>query len=211
MTQRAAECPGCGAPLRFAWSSAVQTACPYCHSIIVRHDVDLERVGEAADLPPDASPIQIGTEGQFDSKSFWVVGRIRYAWAQGNWNEWHIAFNDGTNGWLADAQLTYAVSFLRPNEAPAVQPDALRAGQVFSFENHNYVLTTLTRASYVGFEGDLPFTTAGKQDMLFADLRTEDAHFATLDFSESQPVLYLGRELPYDELKLKNVRLFEGW
>ena len=75
MTQRAAECPGCGAPLRFAWSSAVQTACPYCHAIIVRHDVDLERVGEAADLPSDASPLQIGAEGQFDSKNFLVVGR----------------------------------------------------------------------------------------------------------------------------------------
>ena len=92
-----------------------------------------------------------------------------------------------------------------------MEPDALRAGQVFNFENKSYVLTTLTRASYVGFEGELPFTTAGKQDMLFADLRTEDAHFATLDFSDAQPVLYLGRELPYDELKLKNVRLFEGW
>jgi hypothetical protein len=57
----------------------------------------------------------------------------------------------------------------------------------------------------------LPFTTAGHEEMLFADLRTTAAQFATLDFSDAQPVLYLGRELPYDELKLKNVRLFEGW
>ena len=211
MTQRAAQCPSCGAPLRFAWSSAVQTTCPYCHSILVRTDVDLEKVGEVADLPPDASPIQIGTEGQFNSKSFVVVGRIRYVWAQGNWNEWHIAFNDGTNGWLADAQLTYAVSFLLPNKAPAVSPDALQAGQIFDFENTKYVLTTITRASYAGFEGELPFTTAGHEQMIFADLRTTEAQFATLDFSDAQPVLYVGRELPYDELKLKNVRLFEGW
>ncbi len=211
MTQRAAACPSCGAPLRFAWSSAVQTACPYCHSILVRHDVDIEKVGEVADLPPDASPIQIGTEGQFDSKSFVVVGRIRYVWAQGNWNEWHIAFSDGTNGWLADAQLTYAVSFLVPGMAPNISPDALQAGQVFDFQNGKYVLTTITRASYAGFEGELPFTTAGHEQMIFADLRTTEAQFATLDFSDAQPVLYVGRELPYDDLKLKNVRLFEGW
>ena len=211
MTQRAADCPSCGAPLRFAWSSAVQTACPYCHSILVRHDVDIERVGEVADLPPDASPIQIGTEGQFDSKNFVVVGRIRYVWAQGSWNEWHIAFSDGTNGWLADAQLTYAVSFLRPNMAPAIAPDALQAGQVFHLGDTQYVMTTITRASYAGFEGELPFTTAGHEEMVFADLRTTEAEFATLDFSDQQPVLYTGRELPYDDLKLKNVRLFEGW
>ena len=98
MSERAANCPGCGAPIRFAWSSAVQTACPYCHAILVRHDVDVEKVGQAADLPPDASPIQIGTEGQYADRRFRVVGRIRYAWAQGNWNEWHIAFTDNTNG-----------------------------------------------------------------------------------------------------------------
>lgn len=211
MTERAAQCPGCGAPGRFAWSSAVQTACPYCHSILVRTGVDIEKVGEIADLPPDASPIQIGTEGQFDSKSFQVIGRIRYVWAQGNWNEWHIAFSDGTNGWLADAQLTYAVSFLKPNLAPAIAPGDLRAGQIFTFENISYVLTTITHASYAGFEGELPFTTAGHEEMLFADLRTTAAQFATLDYSDAQPVLYLGRELPYDELRLKNVRLFEGW
>ena len=211
MTQRAANCPGCGAPVRFLWSSAVQTNCPYCHSVIVRTDVDLEKVGEVADLPPDASPIQIGTEGQFDNKNFLVVGRIRYAWKQGNWNEWHIAFSDGSDGWLADAQLTYAVSFAKPGMAPAVNADSLEPGQAFTFENRAYVVTTNTRASYVGFEGELPFTTAGHEQMLFSDLRTEDAHFGTLDFSDAAPVLYLGREVEYDELKLKNVRMFEGW
>ena len=56
----------------------MQTTCPFCHSILVRHDVDLEKVGEVADLPPDASPIQIRTEGKFNGKTFVVVGRIVY-------------------------------------------------------------------------------------------------------------------------------------
>jgi hypothetical protein len=211
MSERGANCPGCGAPIRFAWSSAVQTACPYCHAIIVRRDVDLEKVGEVADLPPDASPIQIGTEGEFEGRGFMVIGRIRYAWAQGNWNEWHIAFTDNTNGWLADAQLNYAVSFARPGEAPQVDPRTLQPGQVFQFEQRNYVVTIITAARYEGFEGELPFTTAGHNEMLFADLKTGDAHFATLDFSDPQPMLYLGREAAFDELKLKNVRRFEGW
>ena len=43
-------CPSCGAPVKFQWSSAVQTVCPYCRSILVRHDVNLEAVGKVADL-----------------------------------------------------------------------------------------------------------------------------------------------------------------
>ena len=69
MSAPAANCPNCGAPVTFRWSSAVQTTCEFCHSILVRTDVDLKKVGEVADLPPDASPIQIGTEGAYQNKS----------------------------------------------------------------------------------------------------------------------------------------------
>src|SRR5712671_322400 len=68
MSAPAANCPNCGAPIVFRWSSAVQTTCEFCHSILVRTDVDLEKVGEVADLPPDASPIQIGSEGIYQTR-----------------------------------------------------------------------------------------------------------------------------------------------
>ena len=53
MSERVANCPNCGAPIKFLWSSAVQTTCEFCHSILVRRDVDLEKVGVVADLPPE--------------------------------------------------------------------------------------------------------------------------------------------------------------
>src|SRR5437667_6079168 len=61
MSQQQANCPNCGAAVRFLWSGAVQTTCGYCHSILVRRDLDLEKVGIVADLPRDVSPIQIAT------------------------------------------------------------------------------------------------------------------------------------------------------
>ena len=36
MSERVANCPNCGAPIKFLWSSAVQTTCEFCHSILVR-------------------------------------------------------------------------------------------------------------------------------------------------------------------------------
>src|SRR5260370_16962154 len=120
MSERVANCPNCGAPIKFLWSSAVQTTCEFCRSILVRRDVDLERVGELADRPPDSSPLQIASEGIYAGKPFVVVGRILYEYEQGGWNEWHLIFNDGSSGWLSDAQLEYDVSFLRP--APAAFP-----------------------------------------------------------------------------------------
>jgi len=211
MSQRSANCPNCGAAVEFRWSSAVQTVCSFCRSILVRHDVDLKKVGEVADLPPDASPIQIATEGIYRNKPFVVVGRILYEYEQGRWNEWHLVFSDSASGWLSDAQAEYAVSFLTPPPAPLPAAEAVAPGQRFQWNGVNYQLTSLTRAWYRGVEGELPFAYWDKQQLLFADLRTSDGRFATIDYSEPQPLLFLGEAVEFKDLRLGNLRRFEGW
>jgi Domain of unknown function (DUF4178) len=209
MSSPAANCPNCGAPVKFLWSSAVQTTCEFCHSILVRTDVDLKKVGEVADLPADASPIQIGTEGAYQNKSFVVVGRIIYEYEQGGWNEWHIVFNDGSSGWLADAQLEYDLSWLAKPEQPL--PSSTSKGQTFQWKNEAYQVTSVTKAHYKGVQGELPFEYWDKSDLLFADLRTTTGDFGTIDYSENPPLLFLGRAVDFDDLHLKNLREFEGW
>jgi hypothetical protein len=211
MSERVANCPNCGAPIKFLWSSAVQTTCEFCHSILIRRDVDLEKVGEVADLPPDSSPIQIATEGVYAAKPFVVVGRILYEYEQGGWNEWHLVFNDGKSGWLSDAQLEYDVSFLGPAPGDVPRAGGLVCGNKFQWNNTEYEVTSLTRAHYKGVQGELPFVYWDQDDVLFADLRTVDGRFATVDYSDEKPALYLGEAVEFDSLKLKNLREFEGW
>jgi hypothetical protein len=212
MSQPVANCPNCGAPVRFRFSSAVQSVCEYCHSILVRRDVNLEKVGEVADLPPDPSPIQIGTEGVYRNRPFVVVGRILYEYEQGGWNEWHIVFSDGTGGWLSDAMAEYAVSLaVVPPPGPLPPPERIRRGTHFQWFGIDYQVTVLTRARYRGVEGDLPFEYWDKSEVLFADLRSCDAHFATIDYSEQPPLLFLGGALEFEALRLNNLRRVEGW
>jgi hypothetical protein len=209
MSAPVANCPNCGAPVKFLWSSAVQTTCEFCHSILVRTDIDLKKVGEVADLPPDASPLQIGTEGAYQNKSFVIVGRIIYEYEQGAWNEWHIVYNDGSSGWLADAQLEYDLSWLSHPPQP-LPPNACK-GRKFEWQSKNYEVTSVTKAHYKGVQGELPFQYWDKSDLLFADLRTTSGDFATIDYSENPPLLFLGRAVEFDDLHLKTLREFEGW
>jgi hypothetical protein len=210
MTQPAANCPNCGAKIVFQWSSSVQTVCTYCKSILVRTDVDLKRVGQVADLPPDSSPIQLNTEGIYRNKAFVVIGRILYECEQGGWNEWHAMMNDGTSAWLSDAQDEFAVSFSAKaaNLPPA---EKLAVGQQYTWNNERYTLSVITPANYRGVEGELPFQYWDKTRVTFADLRSETGKFATLDYSDPEPALYLGESVEFDDLKLKNLRRFEGW
>ena len=211
MSAPAANCPSCGAPVTFRWSSAVQTTCPFCHSILVRTDVNLELVGKVSDLPPDASPIQIGTEGVYQNKAFVVIGRIIYQYEQGNWNEWHLVYNDSSNGWLSDAQLEYDLS--AQTKAPPQLPasDQIKRGDSIQCNGKTYFVTSLTRARYKGVEGELPFQYFDKTALLFADLRNSAGEFATIDYSEDPPLLFEGRAVEFDDLHFKNMRLFEGW
>src|SRR5258708_5182355 len=157
MSRFSANCPNCGSKIEFLWSGAVQTTCEFCKSILVRQDKDLTKVGEVADLPPDVSPIQIGTEGQYKQKSFLVVGRLVYQWEQGGWNEWHIVFNDGSSGWLSDAQAQYAIT-TQVNPTPPLPPErgATRGVQI-SVGTIYYEITSLTQAHYPRTQGELPF------------------------------------------------------
>jgi uncharacterized protein DUF4178 len=210
MTSRSAKCPNCGGPIVFKWSSSVQTVCEHCRSVLVRTDVDLKKVGQVADLPADASPIQLMTEGRYNDKGFVVAGRIIYQYEQGTWNEWHIVLDGGADGWLSDAQNQYAVSFaVKAPNLPEVDQAAL--GQVFIWNGVRFTVTTRTMAHYAGVEGELPFEYWDKTDVTFVDLRSKRQDFATLDYSDETPALYIGKTVDFDTLRLRNLRRFEGW
>lgn len=176
----------------------------------MRRDVNLERVGVVSDLPPDSSPIQIGTSGYYGNLGFTVIGRIIYTYDQGSWNEWHIRLNDDRSAWLSDAQSQYAVTLAVPGESvPALA--TLRVGDRYNLNKTTFVLTTITHARYRGVEGELPFEYWDKKLATFADLRSTGADFATLDYSDDPPVLYLGKMVEFDDLQMKDLREFEGW
>ena len=215
MTAKTAACPNCGATIEFRWSSAVQTICPYCKAVLVRRDLDLEKVGMVSDLPPTASPIQLGTEGKFENDAFVVVGRIVYQYERGGWNEWYLRTLRGGSAWLSDARVDLAIS------TPARQPGALPAandvkvGQSYVIDAIRFRVASITRARYAGVEGELPFTTWDRSDSIFADLDTDGAgrqlRFATIDYSDDTPVAYVGSYVELEQLAARNLRRFEGW
>lgn len=206
MTAPAAACPNCSGPLTFAWSGSVQTVCPHCQSIIVRHDVDLTKVGEVSDPPPDTSPIQLGTTGRFQDRSFTVIGRIAYEYEDGAWSEWHLLFDDHRTAWLSDAQLRYAVyeRVTVPVDIPAAAD--LQVGAEISWGSHHLEVATITDARYRGTEGELPFESWDREQERFADLTSTSGELGTIDYTDTPPSLYVGRPVPFKDLQVKNLR-----
>ncbi|HEX2188880.1 MAG TPA: DUF4178 domain-containing protein [Longimicrobiaceae bacterium] len=207
MSGPVANCPSCGGPVEFHWAGAVQTVCGYCSSILVRHDMDLAAVGRKSLPPPSTSPIRVGTRGRYRDRPFEVTGRIVYEYERGGWSEWHLALGDGRSGWLSDAQAEYAVTFLAPDPGPLPSPNEIQRGQRFRWGGTEYAAAAVTRARYAGVEGELPFEYWDKETVPFVDLKsTEEGRFATLDYSEPRPLLFLGEYVAWNDLHLTDLR-----
>ena len=211
MTELRAACPNCGATIAFRWAQAVQTTCEYCQSVLVRHDLDLAKVGTSAIVPLTPSPIQLGTEGRWRDHRFTVVGRLVYRWVRGGWSEWHCRFDNDTSGWLSDAQADYVMSHQVTPDGALPRADRVQPDLVFEQGGEPFTLSSVTNASYVGSEGELPFTYAPSGDIPFADARSAIGNFATIDYSEDPPLLFVGEPVELRQLELRNLREFEGW
>jgi len=90
-------------------------------------------------------------------------------------------------------------------------PAECRIGQQYAWDKETYTVSTVTKAHYRGVEGELPFQYWDKSDVIFVDLLSHNGRFATIDYSDEPPALYLGEAVEFESLKLKNLRSFEGW
>ena len=82
-----ANCPSCGAPVRFRAAASIVAICEFCRSTLVRQGAALENIGTMTEVIEDASPLQLGTEGRYKGLHFALIGRIQYRYASGSWNE----------------------------------------------------------------------------------------------------------------------------
>jgi len=204
-----ANCPTCGAPVVFKSSASFHGVCEFCRSTVVRHGGNLENLGRMADLVEDASPIRIGTEGRYKGVHFAVIGRIQLRYEAGVWNEWHILFDDMRGGWLSDANGEYLISFLKPPEAKLPEFSSLMPNDELKLAGRDFVVTNLEEAMCVAGEGELPFAFGAGYPAQLVDLRATDdgeAAFASIDYSETPPLFFVGESLSFDSFKFSNLR-----
>lgn len=204
-------CPACAVELVFISKSSLYSVCKACGNLVLRKDLEVELVGALGQLQDDGSPIQLGTRGRFRGDGFEVVGRIQLRFPYGFWNEWHLLFGPSKAGWLGEAQGTYVVTFLTPSEERLPDPPTLRPGQEISINRESFWVKDIQVATCVGGEGELPFRVESGYQAPVVDLGTPGRRFATIDYSEDPPLLFLGEIAEFDELEFANLRKLEGW
>jgi hypothetical protein len=179
--------------------------------MVVRHDLNVEAIGQMAALPPDLSPLQLGTRGEFAGNAFSLLGRVRLAYDEGSWTEWFALFGDGRHGWVAETQGFFIVSFALETPADFPGESELKPGQQLEMAGEVYRVTDRKETVCLGGEGELPFSAPPGRKGLGIDLMGKGGLFAGVEFSDEGRRLFAGRYVQFDELNFTNLRAVPGW
>ncbi|MDH7973062.1 DUF4178 domain-containing protein [Sphingomonas sp. AR_OL41] len=212
-----AHCPNCGAAIRFRSADLPVKVCDYCRSAVVRSGEHLQAMGRIAEVPEDVSPLQIGSRGMDDGIGFELIGRVRWRWSGGGWNEWLAWRADGSTAWIGEAMGRFMVLYeAKPGQGNAVmrrmrEDKEVIVGTASTIAGTDYVVTDVKEAVCAGSEGELPFSAPLGLTIRSIDLMARDGQCASIQKDRGEVTAYIGRYASLAELRANNLRSFEDW
>ncbi len=205
-------CPACGGEVNFVSPVSVSATCPWCQQLLLRRDLDLEKLGQESLPPPDLSVVQIGCQGRYQRVAFSVIGKLVVGWEDGRWNEWYVYFEDGRDGWLAEAQGEWMLSFSAPLPAnlPAREDIAIDVSCALT-AGQSFTVTDFREVECLGAAGELPIQAAKGRKGLSVDWSGPQQQFACVEYSDKETRLFVGRYVDFADLQLTGLRELDGW
>ena len=212
-----ANCPNCGAAIRFRSADLPVKVCDSCRSAIVRNGEHLQAMGKIAEVPEDVSPHQIGSRGVDGGAAFELIGRVRWRWSGGAWNEWLALFDNGSTAWIGEAMGRFMVlREAKPGPGNKVvqrmRDDAkIAIGTASTIAGTDYLVTDVKEATCAGSEGELPFSAPLGLTIRSVDLMGRDGRCASIQKDRGEVGFYTGHYASLAQLRGTNLRAFEGW
>ena len=151
-------------------------------------------------LPEGFTRLYTGATGALSGARFEVLGRVRYGFQRGFWDEWYVQLEDGTNAWLTEDDHELALETEREHQRV---PGTLSVGQVVTLEDVAYLIREVGRTTCLGIEGQIPSDVLPDETYAYADGTSVDgAYTLGVEFDDDPPTVFKGRRLSHDDVVL---------
>lgn len=211
-------CPNCGALIGTGVPGLPVVTCSHCHSLLSKAGDALSKVGEAGRVPFDVSPIQIGTLLTVGGTRGEIVGRERWAYDGGFWNEWLLQFPNGEAFWVAEESGKYMImKGIEPSAEDLANLEAVQRkknggmGERVWIDGIPHFVSDIKTVRCVAVEGSLPHIIAADQPRFSIDLRTKKGTVVTFQQDRDGASLWRGAYYRLDQLEPSGLRRFEHW
>lgn len=166
-------CPSCGGEIKIRSIFSKSVVCSYCGQTSYLGVDKLEAaIGGKEMLADYGSQFSVGAKGKFADKSFEVIGRIRFSYTEGFWDEWAVIINDKEDQifWLEEDEGRLTL-FISTDVASSKAPNynKTKVGTEISFDNHKIFVRAKSKATVEGGEGELPFQVVKGSQADFID------------------------------------------
>ena len=182
-------CPQCGYTLSLYFKHTKLVQCESCKSTIFLEDEGTQVLGKRSVLTPEISILKLDTPFFYKQKTYLPLGKIRYSYGRGFWEEWWVKDTQNNEYWLSidegDLVLQQKVDVTYPDTLF----DRLRIGLITSA---GWVVSELGEAKCEGFEGSLPKKINIGSTYAYAHLSGKDAKLRTLELTEGKLEAYEG-------------------
>lgn len=170
----------------------------------------METFGQVAELPPDLSPLQIGTRGHWQGRAFTLIGRMRLHYGDGSWTEWCADFGQGTYGWVAEVMGFYMISFAHSVKVPLVTED-IPAGQILNINGEAWRVADVKEGRCIAAEGELPMVAPPGWSRTSIDLVSPDGQFGSVEITPEGREFFVGAYAEFADLHFTELRKLPGW
>ena len=189
-------CPQCAdtLPLYFKHTKLLQ--CNSCKSSIFLENDATKLAGDSSVLAPEISILTLNRAFFYDHKSYLPLGKIRYSYGRGFWEEWWVKDLQNNEYWLSidegDLVLQQKTQMHYDNNIV----EHLSLGDVL---NNEWIVTEVGTATCEGYEGALPKHIAIGSSYKYVHLSGKNAKLLTLEYAQNIIEGYEGKWIsPFD-------------
>ncbi len=195
------DCPSCGAPIEITNRFSKVIVCQYCGTHSTVGETSLEAGEKHAKLADFPSIFSVGTEGSILDKSFRALGRIRYDYGDGHYDEWFLEY-DGEPAWFTEDEGTYTL-FTETDEVTDISVlETARPGQTVDLNGRKIMVKEKGKAHVKGAEGELLFYVEPGTEVTYVD-GVWDGKKVSVEYSEEEMEIFIGRNLLSRDIRKK--------
>ena len=197
------DCETCGAPINIENQFIRSVTCQFCGAAyLVSGEDGLNKRGDASKLADYPSRLAVGQTGEIRGRKFSVLGRVRYAYDEGFWEEWQIAWDDGqAPSWLEEDEGYWTLYKRERIRGALEQYDNVRVGSNIKVNNHTMFVTEKRQAKMVGSEGQFSSVVPVTGEFGYVS-GSANNQAASITYWPDEIEIELGDDLEHNEIKL---------
>lgn len=175
--------------------------CQYCGQTAAVTAVGLDPTGKVPLLADFPSILSVGATGTIQGNPFRTLGRLRYKYDEGFWDEWFIVINDTRKLFLQEDEGTFVAFEKETLTAEIPQFDQIKVGSSIQVNDRKVFVIEKNEAVIGGGEGELHFRVVPGERVDYVD-GNSSGKIISIEFCPDEIHLSVGSAIQVDDIKI---------